>query len=160
MAVSLHNVTTAVSKAAIKWRAPKRGNSGLPRHDPTMVGLRKLCLECGPKESVHSVQSPSSDAQETGRTTFKIGTKPGASSRLKGAPPPTRAPILENLGTDGKMDRIHNLQRRTDIVHDSFKELFTDPLHWESLEWIWQRWPREVVQSRKGNCGGPSSAVH
>ena len=52
----------------------------------------------------------------------------GAPSRLKGVPSRTRAPFLEKVGTDGKMDR--NLQGRTDTVHDHFKELFTDPLHW------------------------------
>ena len=26
-------------------------------------------------------------------------------------------------------------------------ELFTDLLHWETPEWVWQRWPRKVLQS-------------
>ena len=50
----------------------------------------------------------------------------------------TRATVLGalKLGTDGLKDRIANLQRRTGIVHDHFKELFTDPLHWETPEWV------------------------
>ena len=43
---------------------------------------------------------------------------------------------------------MEDLQGRTDIVHNDFKELFTDPLHKETPEWIWQRWPWEVLQIR------------
>ena len=46
------------------------------------------------------------------------------------------------------MERVEALHGRTDIVHDHFKELFTDPLHKEAPEWIWQRWPWEVLRSR------------
>ena len=38
------------------------------------------------------------------------------------------------------MERVEDLLGRTDIVHDHFKELFTDPLHKETPEWIWRRW--------------------
>ena len=60
-----------------------------------------------------------------------------APSRLQGPPPATRAPILEKLRSDGT----------TGIVHNHFKELFSDQLHKETPEWTWQRWPREVLQS-------------
>ena len=71
----------------------------------------------------------------------------GAPSRLQGPPPPTRAPILEKLGSDGTTERVKDLQGRTDVVHKHFKELSTDPLHKETPEWIWQRWPCEVLRS-------------
>ena len=51
------------------------------------------------------------------------------------------------LRSDCTTERVEDLQRRTDIVHNHFKELFTDPLHKETPEWIWQRWPYEVLQS-------------
>ena len=44
------------------------------------------------------------------------------------------------------MERVEDLLGRTDIVHDHFKELFTDPLHKETPGWIWPRWPQEVLQ--------------
>ena len=78
---------------------------------------------------------------------FKKAVKVGAPSILQGPLPPTRAPILEKLGLDGTTERVEDLQGRTDIVHKHFKELFTDPLHKETLEWVWQRWPNEVLQS-------------
>ena len=92
------------------------------------------------------MQGPPGDAQQADLR-FKTATEQGAPSRSKGALPPTQAPILKKLGTDGKLDRMDNLQGRTDIIHDHIKELFTDPLDWETPKWIWQRWPREVSQS-------------
>ena len=74
---------------------------------------------------------------------FKVASELGAPSRLKGRPAPTRASSLEKLDTDGKLDRIGSLQGRTDIVDDHFKELFTDPLHQDTPDWMWQWWPRE-----------------
>ena len=55
--------------------------------------------------------------------------------------------MLEKLGPDGTTGRVEDLQGRTDIVHNHFKELFTDPLHKETPERFWQRWPCEVLQS-------------
>ena len=46
---------------------------------------------------------------------------------------------LGRLRSDGTTERVEDLQGRTDIVHNHFKELFTDPLHKEILEWIGQR---------------------
>ena len=43
--------------------------------------------------------------------------------------------------------RVEDLQGRTDIVHNHFKELFADPRHEEAPEWRWQRWPQEVLSS-------------
>ena len=77
---------------------------------------------------------------------FNKAVEMGAPSRLQGPPPATRAPILEKLRSDGTTERVEDLQGRTDIVHNHFKELFTDPLHKETPEWIWQRWPREVLR--------------
>ena len=65
---------------------------------------------------------------------FKKAVEAGAPSRLQGPPPPTRAPILEKMGLDGTAERVEDLQGRTDIVR-------------ETPEWIWQRWPHEVLQS-------------
>ena len=70
-----------------------------------------------------------------------------APSRLQGPSPPTRAPILEILGSDGTTVRVEDLLGRTDIVHNHFKELFTDPRHEEGPHWLWQRWPHEVLNS-------------
>ena len=78
---------------------------------------------------------------------FKKAVEAGAPSRLQGPPPPTRAPIVEKLGLDGTTERVEDLQGQTDIVHKHFMELFTDPLHKETPEWIRQRWPNEVLQS-------------
>ena len=60
---------------------------------------------------------------------FKEATELGAPARLKGPPPPTRAPILEKLDTDGNTESVKDLQGRTDLVHDHFQELFADPMH-------------------------------
>ena len=74
---------------------------------------------------------------------FKEAVEMGAPFSIHGPPPPTRAPTLEKL-RDGRMERVEDLQGRADIVHDHFKELFTDPLHKETPEWIWQRLAWEV----------------
>ena len=58
---------------------------------------------------------------------IKIATELGGPSRLKGAPPSTRTPVLERLNTEGHTEQIENLQERTVVVHAHFKELFTDP---------------------------------
>ena len=90
---------------------------------------------------------------------FKTAVEAGAPSRLQGPPPPTRAPIVEKLGPDGTTERVEDLQGRTDIVHKHFKELFTYPLHKETPEWIWQRWPYEVLQSLPTIDGGSAHRV-
>ena len=43
--------------------------------------------------------------------------------------------------------KVEHLQGRTDIVHEHFKKVFTDPSHAEVLEGIWQRWPWETLHS-------------
>ena len=48
---------------------------------------------------------------------------------------------------DGTIKKVEDLDGRTNIVHQHFKELFTDPLQKGIPEWIWQRWPFEVLQS-------------
>ena len=75
------------------------------------------------------------------------------SSRLKGAPPPTRAPTWERRNTEGNVERIENLLERTDVVHAHFLELFRGPLQRETLGWRWQRWLLAVLLSlSRINC--------
>ena len=78
---------------------------------------------------------------------FEKAVEAGAPSRLQGPPPPTRAPILEKLGADGTIGRVEDLDGRTSIVHQQFKELFTDAMQKENPECIWQRWTYGVLQS-------------
>ena len=77
----------------------------------------------------------------------KEATQLGAPSRLKGAPPQTRAPILERVDETERTEKVEHLQGRTDIVHKHCKELFTDPSQAEVPEWIEQRWPCETHHS-------------
>ena len=46
-----------------------------------------------------------------------------------------------------RMEKVEHLQGRTDIVHEHFQGLFTDPSHAEVPEWIEQRWPLESLFS-------------
>ena len=46
-----------------------------------------------------------------------------------------------------QIKKAEDLDGRTNIVHQHFKELFTDLLQKAIPEWIWQRWPHEVLQS-------------
>ena len=89
-----------------------------------MVKLRKICLERRREKDPAARKSLS-----IADILFMTASELGAPSRLKEAPP-----ILEKLSTDDHTDRIENLQGRTEILHDHFKELFTDPLRWETLE--------------------------
>ena len=50
---------------------------------------------------------------------FKEATELVAPAHLKGPPPPTRAPILENMRRN--TESVKDLQQCTDIVHDHFK---------------------------------------
>ena len=77
--------------------------------------------------------------RKQGTLRCKEATQLGAPSRLKGPPPQTSAPILDRVGETGRTERVEHLQGRTDIVHEHFKELFTDPSHAELLDWIEQR---------------------
>ena len=56
---------------------------------------------------------------------FKKAAEMEAPSRLQRPPPATRAPMLEKLRSDGTTERVEDLQGRTDIVHNHFKDLFT-----------------------------------
>ena len=125
------------SSDRVRSRGARR--TGLPRNGPTMVKLRKMCLDRRRKKDQVARKSLSialCRARQVIRgkqadLRFKTATELGAPSRLKVAPPPTWAPILEKFSAGGHTDRIENLQGRTDIVHDHFKELLTDPLHWK-----------------------------
>ena len=75
---------------------------------------------------------------------LKKAVEAGSPPRLQGPPLPTRAPILEKLGADGTTEKVEDLDGRTSIVR---KHLFTGPRQKEVPEWIWQRWPHEILQS-------------
>ena len=47
----------------------------------------------------------------------------------------------------GRTEKMEHLQGRTDIVHEHFKDYFTDPLHAEVPEWIGQGWLWETLHS-------------
>ena len=47
----------------------------------------------------------------------------------------------------GGLRKKKHLNGRTDVVHEHFKELFTDPSHAELPDWIEQRWPCESILS-------------
>ena len=152
---ALGTLTTAIAKSAIAWSAVKRGKTCLDQHDPALRKVRRLCLERRREKeplkrkrlsiALHRARQVMRRKQADLR--FKKAVEMGAPSRLQGPPRPTRAPILEKLRSDGTTERVEDLQGRTDIVHNHFVELVTDPLHTETPEWIWQRWPYEVLQS-------------
>ena len=129
-------LTTAIAKSAIALGA------GLEQHDQVWMEVRSFGVErhCEKdplerKNVPRTVQSSPADALTQTDLNFEKGIEAGASSRLQGPPPPTRAPILEELGPDGTTDRVEDQNGRTDIVHKHFKEL------------SWQRWTYEVQQS-------------
>ena len=69
----------------------------------------------------------------------KFGTEQGAPSSLRGAPPQTRAPLLEQSTRTDQWK-----EWRTCKDTQTFLELFTDPQQGEATDWLRQRWPREV----------------
>ena len=136
----------AAAAAAIECGAAKRRTKGRPRR-PTTVKLRIVSLDRRKNLSIAPRRARRVMRRKQADLWSRMATELGAPSRVKGAPRPTQAPVLERLDRDGHTERIEHLQERTDTVHVDFKELFTDPLHWETPDWIWQRCPWEVLQS-------------
>ena len=81
------------------------------------------------------------------KCTARDDTSSSSAAALRDGGTPHSCPQLRVSRYRRKLDKIENLQGRTDLFHDHFKELFTDPLLWETPEWTWQCWPREVPQS-------------
>ena len=148
-------VTRGIEHLAVKWGSAKNKNSHLDPHDDTMIEMRRLCLERRREKdavkrktlsiALHRVRRKMRRNQATPRCNET--TQLGAPSRLQGPPPQTRAPVVERVNESGRKENVEYLIGRSDIVHDHFKELFTDPSHAETSEWIEQRWLRENLHS-------------
>ena len=123
-------VATAIENGDVS-----RPQTRFPRNDPTMLTLRKACLGRR-REKDPAIRKRFPMALFRARQ-FIVGTEIRAPSSLKGAPPPTRAPILERLNEDGSTERDETIQVRTNVVHVHLLELCTGPTNWETPEWIW-----------------------
>ena len=94
-----------------------------------------------------TVQSSSTDATKDRPTsTSRRRWKQGAISFTRTTAADT-CPDPGEVGCVWHTEKVEDLDGRTSIVHQHFKELFTDPRQKEIPEWIWQRWPYEVLQS-------------
>ena len=75
----------------------------------------------------------------------KKAVEAAAPSCLQGPPPPAR-PDPGEFGAGWHHEKVEDVQGRTTIAHQHFKELSTDPRQ-KVPERIWQRWPYEILQS-------------
>ena len=116
----------------------------LDPQDDTKIEMRGLCLERRREENsvkrktlsiaLHRARQNMRRTQATLRC--KEATQLGASSRLKGPPPHIMTSVLERVDETDRTEKVEHLKGRTDIVHEHFKELFTDSSHAEVPEWI------------------------
>ena len=137
-------VTSAIAHSAVKWCSARHRKSYLHPQDDTMIEMRRLCLERNPVKwktfyLLHCTEHIKNMRRKQAIFRCKEATQLEAPSRLKGPPPQTRVPILERIDETRRTEKMEHPQGRTDIAHEHFKELFTDPSHAEVPEWIGQR---------------------
>ena len=114
----------------------KRGKTRFEQHDPTTREVRRLWLERRREKeplkrkslSIALCRARQVLRRKQADLRFKKAVEAGAPSRLQGPPLSLRS-------------------RRSWDQTDGTTERFTDPLHKETPEWIWQRWPWEVLPS-------------
>ena len=149
---ALGKLTTAIAKSAIAWRTAMRGKAGPKQQDPMWLDVPRLGVERRCEKdplkrkrcSIALYKARQLVRRKQTDLNLKKAAEAGAPSRLQGPPPPTRAPILEKLGADGTTEKAGDLDGRTSIVLQHFKDLFTDPRQKEVPKWTWQRWPYET----------------